>query len=395
MVPIIKSLSGFLPAVFVISIMLFSPILSSPASAQDIAFSYAPETESLAPDQFRIDLFEAERHDRTIRVRENEIVFGNGAGMLAGYDQISISPDRAFVGALFLRGDNVSVEIYRSDGSLVRRFSELASYDPDDPSIRLYMLNGGSFFYCDNIAGFSYFDERGEQVYRASNSSGSPDGETISELATTPFGTSAFAYNPKIYEGDQVHSRIQRIGFDGETRPVARFDAAGIEDVTLHPEGRLIIAHLIDEATGNHRAKVISFRGELLAEVDYEDNEILEMALSECGRYVTARASGRVLVHEVTTGERLGSASFTEQVLVASWMPDNRLAVLTGTRYGDRELNDLRAHIIDVRQRRVAREETSLTTYEVPHAPLQFSFHEQGTYKLTGTNRPIVIRHSL
>lgn len=374
----------------ILSLQIFVPL-----KAQEIDFSFTPETQDLADDQFPVDLYDDENHDRTLRIRDQELIFGEESNMLSGYHQVSFSSDRAFAGVLFLSGGQVSVEIYRSDGSLVRRIGNIAEYESEDPSIRLYMLNDGSFFYRDNIAGFSYFDERGNQVYRASNSTGSSEGETVSEFAATPFGGTVLLYNPQIHRSDRIDSRLQKVDYEGNTRPVASFENTVIENVRIHHKGRVILVHATDEATGNHIGKVLSFRGDLLAEIDYEDTEISELALSSDARFITARASGRVLVHRVASGERIGSASFTESVLTASYMPDGILAVLTGERSSNGKLGELRAHIIDIEQRQVVREETSLTTYTSQYFPLTLTYQEEGTYTLRGTTRAIIIRHTL
>ncbi len=361
--------------------------------AQDITFSYDSSTEGFAPDQFQADLFDTES-GRNFRLSEREIIFDDGSSMVSGMDQIAISPNRGYVAALFTHGGQASVEVYRSDGSLVHRLSSLAEIDPDDPSVKLFMLNNGSFVYRDNIAGFSYFDERGEQVFRASNSSGSLDGETISGFTTPASANVSFLINPEIYDGERVSSRIQKVTFQGETTPVAHFDRMSIQTVDVHPNGRILLVHGIDESNGNHTGKVLSFRGDRLAEFDYEDNDVEKLILSRDGRYVTAHTSGRAMVHRVATGERLGSASFSERVLVASYMPDGILAVLTGTRSGD-ELGNLRAHIIDIEQRRVVRETTGLTTHGTSYFPLSLHYDAPGRYTLTGATRKIEIRHSL
>ncbi len=367
----------------------------STLQAQDIRFWYTSETEQFAADQFRTDLLR-DNSGSSMRVREGEIIFGDGSAMISGFHQASVSPDRAFVGALFVRGGNVAAEVYRSDGTLLHRIGQLADYDPSDPSVRMYMLNNGSFVYRDNIASFTYFDERGKEAFQFFNSAGSPEGEAISELATTPFGHRLIAVNPRIVTGGEAGSRIRdiRTGSGSEPHTLLQSGNRTIKDVRLHDSGRLLLAHLIDESRNRHYAAVLTVRGDLLAEIDYEDNEMEAVVLSPCARYVTGRTSGRAMVHEVASGERLGSASFRERVQHASWMPDGKLAVLTGNRSGQR-LGSIRMHIIDVRQRRVVREATALTVHTSPMFPLSLEYHGGATYRLQGTNRELMIRHSL
>ncbi len=376
---------------FVISVSILFGV--SQVYAQDLRFWYSPETESFAPDQFRADLFRDDS-EGSIRVRDGELVFGDGSTMISGFNHASISEDRSFIGVLFERGDQVSAEIYRSNGTLLHQIAHLADYDPDDPSIRLYMLSNGSFVYRDNIASFTYFDERGKEVFQIFNSTGSPDGEAVSEFTSAPFGHRMLAYNPRIFAGSQVNSRIQHVGHDEQVRTLAQFDQMSIVSVRLHRSGNLILVHSLDDSDGRHHARVISIRGDIIADIDYEENEIEDVVLSACGRYVTGRTSGRAMVHDVTTGERMGSASFRERVRIASYMPDGNLAVLTGTR-NNRELRDLRMHIIDVRQRRVVREETALTVHTSEYFPLSLVYDGNSTYRLQGVNRELIIRHSL
>jgi len=365
----------------------------APLEAQNIRFWYSPETEQFAPHQFRTDLLREESGSR-MRIREGEIIFGDGTAMVSGFRQASISKDRSFVGVLFVRGDQVAAEIYRSDGTLLHRISRIAGYEPGDPSIRLYMLNNGSFVYRDNIASFTYFDERGEEVFQIFNSAGSPEGEAVSEFTSTPFGHRMIAFNPRIFHGSRVGSRIRDIRHGNNGRTLKQSGDRSIRSVRVHPSGRLMLAHLLDESTDRHYAKVLSVRGDIMAVIDYEDNEIEDMVLSACGRYVTGRTGGRAMVHEVASGERLGSASFRERVQVASWMPDDKLAVLTGTRNSNR-LENIRMHIIDVRRRRVVREETDLTVYTSSHFPLSLQYEGDATYRLEGPNRELIIRYSL
>ncbi len=361
--------------------------------AQDIRFWYSPETEEFAADQFRTDLLRG-KSGTSMRIRDGELIFGDGSAMVSGFHQVSVSPDRAFVGVLFVRGEQVAAEVYRTDGTLLHRIGRLADYDPDDPSIRLYMLNNGSFVYRDNIASFTYFDERGKEVFQVFNIAGSPDGEAVSEFASTPFGHRMVAVNPRIIAGSQAGSRIRDIRFGNEPQTLAQYGDRSIKSVRMHGSGRFILAHMLDESRNRHFALVVSVRGDILADIDYEDNEMEEVVLSPCARYVTGRASGRAMVHEVATGERLGSASFRERVQYASWMPDGKLAVLTATRNGNR-LDSIRMHIIDVRQRRVVREETALTVHTSPILPVSLVYEGGSTYRLEGTNRELMIRHSL
>ncbi len=376
-----------------IIILVFNLLAFTHAKAQDIRFWHSSETEHFASDQFLTDLFRDDKQG-SIRIGEGEIYFGDGSAMISGFDQASISEDRAFVGVLFIRGNQVSAEIYRSDGTLLHHIAHLAEYDPDDPSVRLFMLSDGSFVYRDNIASFTYYDERGEQVFRIFNSSGSPDGEAVSQFTATPFGNRMLAYNPRIFVGEKVGSRIQHVGFDEKTTVLAQFERLSILSVRMHRSGNLLLVHSHDESADRHHAQVISIRGDVLVEIDYDDNEIEGVALSDCGRYVTGMATGRAMVHDVTSGERLGSASFRERILTASYMPDGNLAVLTGTRRG-RELRELRMHIIDIRQQRVVREETALTVHTSDYFLLSLTYDGDATYRLLGVNRELIIRHTL
>ncbi|MDG5768056.1 hypothetical protein QA596_11315 [Balneolales bacterium ANBcel1] len=386
--------------VFTLRILVFSLFLSAVlpvgfSLAQDIQFSFTPETANFAPDRFRMDIFRDDGETRSARFTANEVIFGDGSSMIAGAHQYSVSANRAYVGALFIRGGQVSVEIYRSDGDLVNRIAPLADHDSNDPSIRLYMQNDGSFIYQDNIAGFTFYDERGAEVFRASNSSGSVDGETISTYSTPDYARVSYVINPEIYDGDLVRSRVQKMDMPGEPEPVISLPGMAIREVVPHPAGRMLVILAQDAETGTDRGYVTSFQGQLLAELDYEENEIRELVLSDDGRFVTARASGRVLVHRVIDGERLGSASFSETVLVAAYMPDGILSVLTGRRSADGQLENLRGHMIDIEQRRVVRETTTRTVYTSELFPLRFMYVSSGTYRLEGTNRGLEIRHGL
>ncbi|MEX2657401.1 MAG: hypothetical protein WD272_07785 [Balneolales bacterium] len=365
------------------------------SSAQEISFSYTTGTGNFEADRFRTDIFFNEHPDKSIRIRNQELVFADGHGMLSGYHQVSLSEDRSYVGALFLRNGYVTAEIYRSDGTLLHRINELAEYDSADSSVKIYMLNNGSFIYRDNIAGFSYYDELGEQVFQVYNSYGSPDGEAISEAVMTSFGRTLILYNPKIYHGNDINSRIQEVTPEGEIRTIASFANESIQSVKVHPAGRLWIVHTIDEESGNHLARVITYRGDVLTEIDYENTEVLELVLSSCARYVTARASGRVMVHFTNTGERMGSASFRERVLAASYMPDEILAVVTGRESENLKITELRAHMINIDQRKVIREESSLQTNGSVYFPLVLEYQEKGKYKLHGVTREIMIQHTL
>ena len=376
---------------FVIAVSVFPKM--SHLNAQDIRFWYLPETEQFAADQFRTDLLR-EDGGASMRVRDGEIIFGGGSGMVSGFHQASFSADRSFVGVLFVQGGYVAAEIYRTDGTLLHRIGQLAGYDPGDPSIKIYMLNNGSFVYRDNIASFSYFDERGEEVFQVFNSAGSPEGEAVSEFTSTPFGHRMVGINPRVFAGGQVGSRIRDIRLGDDPRTLVQLGDRSIRSVQMHPSGRVLLAHLLDENRDRHHALVVSVRGDVLADIDYEDNAIEEVVLSECARYVTGRTTGRAMVHEVATGERLGSASFRERVQVASYMPDGMLAVLTGTQNSNR-LGGIRMHVLDLRQRRVVRQETALTVHTSSWFPLSLQYDGQSTYRLQGANRELIIRHSL
>lgn len=377
--------------------LFFCGLLSVTAAAafsQDVSFSYSPGTGKFASDQFRTDLHDDSDDPGSMRLREGELVFGDGASMVSGFNQMALSDDRSYAGFLFKQGENVTVEVYRTDGTLLHRLPRLVDYDPDDPSVKLYMLNNGSFIYRDNIAGFTFFDERGKEIFDAYNSTGSPDGESISELAPTPFGKKSVMINPKIYQGDNVNSRVRLTGRDGDASELAHFNEMSIETVDWHQSTRLMVVHGRDENDGSHYGNVLSYRGDLLFEVNYDDDEIEELVLSNCGRYLTARTTGRAIVHRISDGERLGSASFRQRIQAASYMPDGMLAVITGSD-DNGHLKNLRAHIIDLEERIVVREETSLETHSSPQLSVRMEYLEPSVYRLAGTSREIIIRHSL
>ncbi len=384
-----------LVVVLIISAIVTLQLSSTPVHSQGLSFSYYPPTEDFSDDEFRMDLHKDVSEARTVRIRGNELVFGDGSNMISGAYQWAFSENRAYIGALYVQGNHVSVEIYRTDGTLVNRIHPVADYDPDDPSIRLFMRNDGSFIYQDNIAGFSFFDKREGQLYRASNSSGSPDGETISELFAPAAARSVFLVNPEIYHGERVQSRVQSVDYVGSPIQVALFEGMRIIDIQVHSTGRLLLVHAEEQASGHHFGFVLSYRGHNIAEIDYEDELMEELVLSSCGGYVTGRASGRVMVHETISGERMGSASFRETVLIAQYMPDQVLAVITGRKSTERNLNDLRGHMIDLQQRDVIRERTELNTIASEYFPLKLEYINSGSYLIRGTSRYIQMRHEL
>ena len=395
-------------------VILFS---TSGLSAQTILFSYTAETRDHRDHEYRIDLprtdtpqkmgsqesrQQTESQDASglkqtsgsIILNDREVVFTNGT-MLSGFRELSISPNRLYLGALFLTGNKYTAEIYRPDGLLVYRIPDLPDHADDDPSVHLHVLDNGSSVFRYNIASFLFYDIRGIRYAELWNSSGSPDGEAISDFSSTPFGNTRLLINPKIFHGNRIDSRIRMAQADGSSRHLAVFSNTVIESVQLHPSGRLILLHVIEKPAGKHNAIAITRDGTRIQTIDYENNEILEVSLSQCGRYITARASGRVLVHKLASGEVLGRASFGERVLAASYMPDGILAVMTGSISDNRTVQQLRAHMIHLDKRTVVREQTFLATTHSPFFDLELVYLDTGVYRLQGGNREILIEHTL
>ncbi|MDI6400398.1 hypothetical protein QLX67_00160 [Balneolaceae bacterium ANBcel3] len=380
---------------FIAVFTLFAGVLfySSPLWSQSLQVSYAPETVSFSSNQFPADLLRGADASRYIQVQDNEIIFAGGQAMISGFDYLAFSPNRSFIGVLFFYAERVSAEIYRSDGTLIHRIGHLADIHPNDPSRALFLFDNGQFVYRDNVAGFAFYNEQGENVSQVYNSFGSQDGEQVSQFSATAFGNSVYLYNPVIHEGGNINSRIQKAHMDESVREIAFFENRKISSLEIHPSGRMMLVHTIRQDTDVHEAFVLDMDGSILVYIDFENTEVLRSELSLCGRFITARASGRVMVYDVPTGERLGSASFRQTVRAAGYNPDGTMVVLTASQGSRNQLQNLMLHMIDIHQRTIHREDIDLSIAESPDKPLRILFDQSGHSRITGGNRDILIRY--
>ena len=270
-----------------------------------------------------------------------------------------------------------------------------------DPTFMVYASPYESIIR-ENVANFLWINRRGEIIHSESNSSGSEDGEAVSEFATDPQFRTQVIYNPKIVFGNSVGSSAQII--TPGKKPISLHFSTNrqLRGVYVSANGAFI-ALVTAQDVLDDLVKVFDRYGNSVAEWEFSQ-PVEGIEFSEEGRYHTLFSRGRVGVYDSYTSERIGSSSIRgNSILKAAYLPSkSTIAVLTADVKGIPiqqsgielstypTIEDLELHEINVAERRITKQSIPVSTTE-QISPLYLS--QKGTRLiLSGLTREIILR---
>jgi hypothetical protein len=329
--------------------------------------------------------------------RSNLQVSGNNLAVTGPAGQINIpnvssfdiSGEGKFLGTILIE-NNLRARLFDGLGKKVQDV-ELDYFDPFDETLKIKVYNDGRFITRDNVANFSFFDSNGSLRYNVSNSSGSPDGEVASGIATDPTGNTILLYNPRINYGNQEGSRARILKGENDFKKLHSSRERTIKYAKVSSRGSYIT--VITERAGTDDQVIITDRHGNEIEKLSTDMELLGATLTEDARYLTLYSSGRAQVLRLKDGEVLGSTSFRSTVAYASYIPeDQQIVALCGIINNNRQIQNPEIHAIHLGERSIARTEVAFPLSKPDHNRLEISNTGINQFRLTGLNRELHIQ---
>lgn len=314
-----------------------------------------------------------------------------------GVVDFDVSPDNRHVAILrnsTAAGAGFVIEIINREGITVARHEGITDVDPADPSLKLYLLAGGTVVLRDNIVTFSIFTHSRGFVDRVSNSSGSPDGETMSRLISSADGTQVFVYNPRIIRQQGFSSRLSRLNIEDAAIENLFVDGSReILNLTASNDGAFVYV-LLGDPQNNVELIKLADDGTQLASISAENAGSGAYVQPEEGT-VTFFNQSNAQVYSIDSGERLANAFFRQQNIVFAYYEpqDNLVLAITGQRSdrdGRIQANAIRAVDLNARSLIHSRDLQHTFTFRPEDEP---RMHRNGpnVYQLLGVTNAVRI----
>jgi len=368
---------------FRIIIMMF--LLSYTARAQSVEILTAPgdNTQTFNTSDGRLNL-----QGNSIQIQSDD-----NRESVTGILSWSLSPNENKIG-LMVNGNRSAYKLYSSETvNLLEK--EFEFVDPEDSSIKIYQFDNGNFIVRDNISNFNFFNAAGRNLFGIQNQSGSPLGETISELRSDENGSTVVVYNPVIKRENSSGSRAKIVNSDGTTDIFYNSVDRVIEKAVVSRNGAFLV--LLTKKDGTDDQVIVFDRfGSGLFDMESSE-ELIGMRIDSESNYLTLFSSSRVQVYDISNGERIASSSFRSSIVHAGYQADDQqILVLSGSvREGDiNVVTDVELHSIHTRKRQIARSEYSGKISFISPVRMSFERSSQNNYILTGLNRDLQFRTS-
>lgn len=363
---------------FRIIIMMF--LLSYTAQAQSVEIVSSPGVNTRT--------FQTSEGNLNLQGNSIQIQSENNLESVNGVLSWALSPKENRIG-LMVNGSESEYRLYSSE-SVNLLDKEFEFVDPEDSSIKIYQFDNGSFIVRDNISNFNYFNAAGTNLFGIQNQSGSPLGETISELRSDENGSTVLIYNPVIKYENSSGSRAKIVSPDGTTDIVYDSKDRVIENAVVSHSGSYMLLLTKKEETDD---RVILFDRFGSGLFDMESSEeLIGMSIDNESNYLTLFSSNRVQVYDINNGERIASSAFRSSIVHADYKPDdNQILVLSGSiTEGDiNVISNLELHSIHTQKRQIARSEFSGNASFVSPERMSFERLSQNSYILKGLNRDL------
>lgn len=288
----------------------------------------------------------------------------------------------------FLRNrGGVEITTLSSEGEVIHN-QILDFFDPADETLSVYQFGDGKTVLRDNVANFTFLNSKGEISYSVSNSSGSPEGERESRLASDDFGATVVLYNPVIARENGTASRAQIVFGDRDLLPFFNSNNEEIRHVETHLNGRFISIITTD---GNESGVYLYDRlGNELYESGLEE-AIIGVSLSADARYLTAYSSSRMLVFDMITGERSGSASSRTSILFANYDPASQTILALGGVQSGMNIQSPEITAVSLSQRKIERVPVPFSLSLLDSGRLDLERTGSNRYRLSGLNKTLLL----
>lgn len=305
-----------------------------------------------------------------------------------------ISPDGRHLGVLILN-DDPTIEIYNFEGEKIALYTNLPDVNPEDPSIKLFMLARGSVVLRDNIVSFTLFRHRFDGGGAANLIAGNLQAQTISRLAASPNGIYTYVYIPRIVGDSGFSSRISRLDPDAELSTLNQDFERELLQVAVSDDGSEILAVKRD-ANETVTLQRFSNDGTVIEET--------EAPFANAGFYIqpdigtiTWFSGHRAETYDINSGERLANAFLRQnnRIFLAKYDPDDNVVVtLTGSRNNREQTMTVRsAFVVDLNARSILRSDTINQTVDfTEHITPGIIKARTNHYRLTGVTNAFNIQ---
>ncbi|TVR14845.1 MAG: hypothetical protein EA391_12040 [Balneolaceae bacterium] len=267
---------------------------------------------------------------------------------------------------------------------------ELEFFDPADNTLQVYQFNDGRTVVRDNVASFTFFDAKGEQVYVISNTSQSMDGERESQLSSDKAGRTIVLYNPVIAYGSGTGSRARMVFGENHFETLFNSTEREIKSLNVSDDG-VYVAMIV--TTGSSDEILIFDRfGNQIFRLE-PDDQVRGVSLTKNATHLTTFAGNRMQVYEILSGERIGSASSQATIVYAEYVPEDDIILgLGGSLSNTGVIASPTVTAVHIGRRQIAREQVDLPLSQLHAGSIGFTRNSSGTYSVNGMNREIEIR---
>lgn len=303
----------------------------------------------------------------------------------------SVSPGKNYFSAI-TSGQELSARLIDSRGNEINT-QTLEFFDPADQSVRVYSLNNGAFITRDNIANFTFFSAGGKELFNISNSTGSADGESVSELSYSSRGTGILLYNPRVVYGNTTGSRARMVFSENNIREIYNSRNRDIKFAKVSDSGSFVI--LITQRSGtDNRVHLYDRFGNEIGEIESAE-DLIGTSLSDNGSHLTIFSSRRAQVFRTSDLEPAGSTSFRVSVAHAAFIPqDNQIIALCGTVDGNGVIQNPELHVIHTTRRQIARTDVNAAVSIMPNGGVSIQRSAANRFVVNGLNRSLEVRTS-
>ncbi|WP_138430225.1 hypothetical protein [Fodinibius saliphilus] len=288
---------------------------------QSLDLSVVPPTTNNSTSTFLLD-------DSEVVINSTAIRFLESGTTINSYEVLGVSPANTIISVLKRSGEKGQISVYSPDGEKLDEFSSIILGD-NDPSIAVYPADNGDVLLRDNIANFTFYGRSGNISDNMSSSSQSKQGEQISEVAISNDQKTMIIYSPKIKRDNNFASQVKLKMANGRFRDIHYSSDRYIKSLELSDDGNVMAVITAKQGSDDQAIIMDRFGNEL--NTITTDKNLIGASFSADHEFITLYSGGRVMVHNVLSGESLGATSFRSPVFLADYFAeDNLILAVTG-----------------------------------------------------------------
>lgn len=258
-----------------------------------------------------------------------------------------------------------------------------------DESLAIYGRLDGGFVLRENVVNFSIYDSFGAFKTSISNSSNSEEGESISELAMDPNGTTIVFFTATVIQNGKKGS-VARVVQGNKAMGFYYSDSREISGVEVSQNGELI--GIINHNNGEeYQVEVYDRFGNPISTIPF-DREIKGVSFSDNGLNATVFSGGRVGVYTLKNATRIASTSFRGGDLIrAAFFPaDNTILGVLGELNG-RTVQDMKIRAVNVKSRTIKEQPYDDTLMYSPVMDIMLVRTRAYSYRISGFSRDLSV----